>query len=380
MILLAYASLLVLSLLDNIRSPYFPEILHELELTGTTGALFFSVTSLAAFVGSWSAHGIVGRFSSLLLLRAASVVLALGMVAISRSYALAPLLVSCTVFGYAYGALNLAQNLIIVEGSSPHLRRRIFSGLHSMYAFAALLAPVVASVFHWLSWSWRDAFLMTAVVSALLPFCSYRLQSRSISERVDFAGENPSPRLNRREWVQCLLFAAMLAGYLWGEVGASTRLVLWLRAEKGMSTDMANLYLGGFFVMLLSGRILFGLLHFERVSNWDVLKWSAGFSGLAFVLALTVSPIWMVLAGFFMSPFYPVAMEQISQIFGRKSPQALGFIIGSGSLSVVALHLCLGVLTDLRSVNFALSICPAALTTIAFGLWLRQRRALSRAL
>ena len=39
-IIIAYASLFVLGLLDNARGPYFPDILEDLELTDSQSGLF----------------------------------------------------------------------------------------------------------------------------------------------------------------------------------------------------------------------------------------------------------------------------------------------------------------------------------------------------
>ena len=51
-ILVAYFGLFCFSLLDNIRGPYFPEILNHLKLTDTQGSFFFVVPSLLSLVGS----------------------------------------------------------------------------------------------------------------------------------------------------------------------------------------------------------------------------------------------------------------------------------------------------------------------------------------
>ncbi len=374
LIFLAYGSLFTLSLLDNIRSPYFPDLLQALQLNGTKGALYFSVTSLFAFIGSWSSHRLIQYRSSLFLLQVSSVIVALGFAAISRANNLSTLLMCCAFFGFGYGSINLAQNLIVVEASPIHLRRQIFSGLHSMYGLAALVAPLVSSLFRWMEWGWRQGFFSLACLALILPFVS--LFFKAPRRDLNLAHEHKVAPMNRAEWKVCIIFALMMAGYLWGEIGISTRMVLWLRTELGYAPDLANFYLAGFFVMLLSGRILFSFKGFSGFDNWRILKLSAIGSAITFSLGLWLSPMWFCLCGLMMAPFFPVAMELVSEIFRGKSAQALGFVLGFGSLSVVLLHSVLGVLSDLFGVSHALIAAPITLGIIGLGLYVRERKVL----
>lgn len=369
---LAYLSLLVLSLLDNIRGPFFPEVLSDLHLNGSLGSMFFATTSLFAFIGSWSSHRLLQQRSSLFLMGLASVIAAAGFAAISVSVQLPLLLLSCALFGWGYGAINLAQNLMVYESAPVHLRRRLFSGLHGMYGLAALLAPLIASLFRSFGFSWRQCFAVLALLPALLFLVSLRFKSpRPAVEQVRVA-------MTRLEWRHCLLFALMMAGYLWGEVSISTRLVLWSRSALGYSPNAADLLLSGFFLTLLAGRIVFTFVHFSKIDNWRILQGSAALAAVTYLLALLHSPLWMVVVGLCMAPFFPVAMEQISTSFHAKSAQALGFILGFGSLSIVVMHLVLGVLSDAYGVGQALMVAPVALLIIALALTFSIPRMASR--
>ena len=125
---LAFASLFALSLLDNIRGPFYYEILRDMNLDATWGSAFFAVTSLFAVVGSWGSHWIVKRKSGQYLLALASFGLGLGFVVIALNHKFTPWIVGCAIFGLAYGALNLAQNLLVLPGGqrrskTAHLQR-----------------------------------------------------------------------------------------------------------------------------------------------------------------------------------------------------------------------------------------------------------------
>lgn len=373
LIVAAYISLLVLSLLDNLRGPFFPELIQSLQLSATAGSAFFAMTNLFSFLGSWTCHHVLRKRTTLQLMGASSVFVGLGYASISFSPKFGWLMVSCMVFGFSYGALNLAQNVMVFEGSSPLRRRQMFNGLHAMYGLASLAAPLLASVFIENGFSWRQSFLVMAVLPLLTPLLLRRVKS---PPRMS---EKPAEPLSRPEWIYCAIFSTMMAGYLWGEISLVSRMVLWLRVDHSFPPERANLYLSGFFLALLCGRTFFTLVHFERLGNWRILTGSAGLSAICYALGLYVSPFWMIVSGLTLAPFFPTAMEQVSRLFPEKSAQALGFIIGFGSLSVVIMHMTVGLLTDHYGITNALTLGPCTLTMVFAALlgaqmagWLRR--------
>lgn len=116
-------------------------------------------------------------------------------------------------------------------------------------------------------------------------------------------------------------------------------------------------------------------MHFEGVDNWRILLVSSVLSCGLYLLGLRHSPLWFLPCGLAMSPFFPVAMEQVSVTFAKKNAEALGFVLGAGSLSVVVMHLTLGVLTDAFGVGNALYIGPVSLLIVAVGLIVKTSRA-----
>lgn len=366
LIVAPYFSLLILSLLDNLRGPFFPELIQSLELSATAGSAFFAMTNLFSFLGSWLSHRVLRRHTSVQLMSVASFIVALGYAAISFSPRFGWLMVSCMVFGLAYGALNLAQNVMVFEGSTPRRRRQMFNGLHAMYGLASLAAPLLASAFIENGFSWRQSFLVMAVVPLFTPLLLRGVKAKPPPR------EKPAEPLARSEWLYCAIFSTMMAGYLWGELSLVSRMVLWLRADHGFSPERANFFLSAFFLCLLGGRALFTVVHFERLGNWRILTVSAGLSALCYGLALYVAPFWMVICGLALAPFFPTAMEQVSRLFPEKSAQALGFIIGFGSLSVVVMHMTVGLLTDSFGLTSALMVGPSTLLMVFSALIVAQ--------
>lgn len=365
LILLSYISLLILGLLDNVRGPFYPDILIELKLNETLGSWYFAMTSLLAFLSSCTSPWLLKRVSSFRLLSFASLVLGIAFALCATAPDMVTMLPACALFGWAYGALNVAQNVMVYEFAPPAMRRRLFSGLHSMYGLAALLAPLTATTFRWQQYGWREAYYFLAAAPILLGMiCWFILR---VPAPVNAETHSPE-KFSRREWWMVVAFVAMLSGYLWGEISISTRMAVWLRHDLGFPPDKADFYLAGFFVTLFTGRVFFGFIHFRRFSNWTVLSVSAVLGSLTYFLGLRHAPEWLVLSGWVLAPFYPVTMEQITSSFGAKSSRALGLIIGCGSGSIVLMHLVLGRLSDLVGVTQALHVGVITLMVIALSL------------
>lgn len=350
---------MTLGLIDNVRGPFYPEVLADLGLNGTLGSAFFAVVSLFAFIGSMTSHIWVKRWSTLNVMLAASLLFGIGFALISRAHSFPLLVGSCMVFGLAFGTLNVTQNVLVCEASTARSRRQWLSGLHGTYGVSALTAPLIATFLRGQGFTWRDSFLLLAITPVLVMlFGLWSRPPRPLRE------EAPAP-LDKGDRMNCILFCALMALYLWGELSASTRLVLWLRAERGFSPSDADMLLAGFFLALLSGRLFFTFVHFPKLNNWIVLCASAVLGAGLYVWSLHSSPWIAIPAALAMAPFYPVVMDQASILFGKKTPQAMSYIIGVGNLSLVVMHVTIGWLGDLMGVTAALHCGGAALAIVA---------------
>lgn len=371
LIWLSYASLLFLGLIDNIRGPFYLEILTDMQVNATVGSLFFATVSFSAFVGSLTLPQVIGHKTSIFLLTLSCTVLSVGVWLVSLAPSIVWLLLACVLFGWGFGTLNIAQNSLVLEAAPVHRRRQLLSGLHSVYGLAALCAPLCASAFRWMGFGWRGAF----AILAILPLLTAMVASRHMAVKRWPARTVAVKPMTREEWSYLILFSLLMSGYLFGELSISSRLVLWLRTEKGFSADVANYYLASFFLLLLVGRLIFTFLDFSRFSNLWILSLSSGLSGLAYALALSVHPGFFVLTGLLMAPFFPAAMDQLGHVFGAKGARALSFVLGFGSFSIVIMHVSLGWLNDNWGLTQALSFCAGALflISVAFSQLTRLR-------
>lgn len=360
MIVLSYLSLLLLGWLDNGRSPFFPDVIHDLDLNAIQGALFFATTSLLSYLTGFFNDRLLKKMSSLQILQISSVIMGLGYFLISRAPSFPLLLGGSVVFGLGYGVLTFIQNVIIQEWAPQALRRRIFVGLHSMFGMAALLAPLSASAFIGFGMNWRSAFLFLSTLPVILAFASWKWfqhpPKKDHSHDVSVTAHDLSKR--------ALWGAALsVAFHMFGEIGVSTRFVLLLRTVYEETPETANMYLAIFFVLYLSARVVFALLDFRHLSNKRVMITSASASAVILILSLsTHHPHWMIFSGLTMAPFYPVGMNFLAESFGAKhAARALSFGIALCSLTTVILHFTLGVLTDFFGLEHALWLAPIGL-------------------
>lgn len=369
-ILAAYASLFTLGLLDNVRGPFLFEIQQELGLSGSGGSAFFGAASLLSFFGAHYAHGLLKRRDALSVLSVVSLVFALGFAGISRAPNFSMLLLCSAVFGWGYGSLNVLQNVLVSKGAPAHLRRRYLNGLQSMYGLAAWAAPVTATSLRSLGLDWRAIFLILSVLPTLLSAFAWHHRGEVQAEERAPGKESWSHKENLARYG----FMALLAVYLWGELSLSTRLVLWLRTEQGFSPESADGQLALFFILMLGGRMGLAFLELRFIGNRALLAVSALLSAAVYLGGLKISPYLVAWCGLTLAPFFPALMDEIAHVFGGKAPRAMGSVIGAGNLSIFAMHLSVGALTDFYSLSGALLVGPAALLITGMGLiWSRFR-------
>jgi len=355
---MAYFSLLALGLMDNIRGPFYPDILEQLNLTATKGSLFFAVASFAALGGNFLGSFLLGKVTAHGLMNFSVLGLGVGFYLIGASWDFRSLIAACVIFGVHFGLLNVAQNVVVHKNAPLAYRRRIFNGLHAMYGLAALMAPLLASGFLSFGWNWNSSFIFVGLSAALMGLGflvrGYRWQEAKVA-----LPEGHHVEVFDRKGA--VLLASALALYILGELSLSTRFPLWVREVLLLSPQQANSYLALFSGGLFLGRLLFTFINFHFLSNKWILSLSAGLGMLFFAGGLLIHPMVAGFAGLFMGPFFPVALDEMSNRFGDRASQVIGWSITFGSVLVVLMHFVLGVLTDRFGVETALWIGPLAL-------------------
>lgn len=353
-VLVAFISLFSLAFLDNSRGPFFQDIIVSLGLRDSRAAWFFMATSFMSFVLGRATPKILDFVSLLNLVRVGHLVMAMGFALVSFSNSLMSLVASAAVFGIGYGIVNVTENLLIVDGSSPQLRRQLLSGLHSIYAFSSLVAPLAISFLIEDGVTWRQAFFYFSampVLAFIATFSAKPLEAETAEVEIH---EHKTPP-------GALLVSIGIGLYVMAELAVSTRLPLYLRRESATAADVASRFLAFFFFLLFLGRILFSLVRFSRLSNLQIMQGSLLLSAVVVTLGIFVSPAWLTISGFTMAPFFGVSLTYITESFGRDAKEALGAALALQSLFVVTMHFTLGWITEGWGIRVAMMAAPLCL-------------------
>lgn len=368
-ILLSYISLFSIGLIDNSRGPFFPSILKDLGVNDIEGAFFFVVPSLMAYFGSYFTPRLALRFGSTNTLKMAMGCQLLAVIGFSQSYSLWTLLFFGIFFGLAIGIVAVSQHLCIQEGAPETKWRRLFSGLHSMYAIAALIAPLMVSFFLSNAVSWRTGFLILGAVplGVLLVGTFFVKTKENIKTYV--SKENSKEGFS---W-EYLYLGAMVSTYIMAELSVSTRMVLYLERVVSMPASEASRWLAGFFLLLLAGRLLFTFFSFEKLTNRMILQVSLLSSFVFYLLGLYVHHVGLVLCGLTMAPSFAIFMNYLAEVYPDKSAQVISKSMAYSAFFIVSMHYSVGALTEYIGIEKALLVGPLCLM-LSFVLLLKQKR------
>ncbi len=371
LVFMAYISLLLLGLMDNIRGPFYPDILNDLSLNSTMGSLFFATASFSALGGNFLGSFLLTKLSAHGLMNYSIAGLGFGFFLMGMSSDFPILISACVVFGIHFGLLNVSQNVVVQKNASPFYRRRIFNGLHAMYGLSALVAPLLATLLIAVGFDWKKSFLYVGLFSMLVGI-GFLIKGWSFKEPALI--EVTSESQKSFNVFSALLLALSLALYMVCELSLSTRFPLWARETFSMSARDANNYMAIFCGGLFVGRISLTFVSLNHISNVFILYVSGVSAILLYVLGLLYHPMFAALSGLAMGPFFPVVLDEMSWRFEFHGARVISWAITLGSVCIVIMHFTLGVLTDQFGIDKALWFGPVALSLSLVSLALSSRR------
>jgi MFS transporter, FHS family, glucose/mannose:H+ symporter len=370
----AYASLFALGIADNARGPLFPEILRDLSLGDAAGSWMFGVTSAGVIAGSLLLRPLLRYVSPRRLLQLSLIGLGLGLIGLGQSRGLPHLLAASSLMGIALGGLALGQNLLVQEATPLALQRRAFSGLHSMYGVASLLAPLAVALSARAGLDWRQVLLWLALPCALVTVGT-QFGSDGVAEEDPPAssegalGDVDGEPLSESGAPAPL--AALVGGRLWtiaamtgccvvAELLLSTRIPLLLR-RAGVPRETADLYLSAFFACLLVGRLVVTFVPFRGVGNRTLLAISTAASLGLFAFGVAYQPRLLPLVALTLAPCFPVATALLAEEHPRLMERGMSLLMAVTSLLLVIAHVGVGYLSEAITLRSALWLGPLAL-------------------
>lgn len=349
-----YASLFALGLLDNARGPYYADVAGDLALPDSKASFLFVMASLMAFVMGMVSHPFIQRFNLLNLIRVGHLTMAAGFLALSYMTDFITLILATSLFGVGFGLINVGQNILIFDGAPLQMRRKFISGLHSIYALASILGPLIISIFFSYGLTWRQGFAWFGLVPLFAFFLTYTAKNQVGEE-----GHDSNAR-DDMSWRKSLA-GASLGFYVLAEILLSSRLVVYLRREEGMEPDVAAQVLALFFILVLAGRILFTVLDVHRFKSRQIMLVCLVFSFVTNILGLVFSPYWLVLCGLCMAPMFGVGVTYMSELSPKNPSRGIANALSLNAIMIVMMHFGVGYVTQAYGIQAAMMSGPAFL-------------------
>lgn len=352
LILISYASLFVFGISDNIRGPLFPEILKEFNITDAMGSLMFAVSSLSSFVSSFFARNLLRKFDRRSILQWACLGLTITMLGLAAAPNFYIFLACSIFFGLFSGILGLIPNVLVPLGATAEKKQQFLSGLHAMYGVASLLAPMVVALVSYISGNWRYAFAVTAMAPFTL--FVYSLHKSHTPHHSKPIPDKAKQNLNKTKNFKPQVFLALMVSFcVAAEIMISSRLALLMRREWHYDLEMSSLYVTGFFICMLLGRLLFTGFKFNKTVLFQ-LSGCLFITAIMVCLGLFVHPLFLVASGFTVGPFYPLAISFISSEFPDDLDTAVSYMIATDSMMLALMHILVGKLTDSYGIHQAI--------------------------
>ncbi|MCE3010453.1 MAG: MFS transporter [Proteobacteria bacterium] len=348
---LAYVSLFILGLGDNVRGPLFPEILKAFEISSSTGSLFFVVASILGTVSGFVAAPAFDRIGTLNTLRLGLLSFGCGLMLFAVAPAFEVLLSGSFLFGIGLGFMGVVQNFYVIAAAPTERIQQLQSGLHSMYGMASFAAPAMVGLVGAAQWDWKISYWVVVALCFLVLVGTY-WPGRDLPQPQKFPeGKSKTPLK------ELIFWNSALASYVLFEIMVGTRMAQFMREAHGMNLEMSSFWTTAFFAFLLSGRVLF-VFWKPPLKIRTQLFLSLGGATLLMTLGLLVHPAALVLSGLAMSPFYPLAMTAAGRLFKDELHVATSYAITVVGVFVVLMHFLVGALTDKWGIQGALMIGP----------------------
>lgn len=353
-LILAYASLFVYGMADNIRGPLFPEILSDFSLTNSYGSMMFVMSSLSGPIVGIIVLNLLKRFNRLQILSYAACLMAISLFLISKSLTFGNFLFFSFIIGITSGVIGIIPNMLVTMGTRLERREQYMSGLHSMYGISSLLAPILVTFVARYEHSWRMVFQIVSFFPMVLFLGSFYAEK---SMRINKTEGRNTPQIQKvpreKYFKDQMHLAFMLSFAVAAEVMISSRLSQFMRVVHGADLKRSSLYTTYFFIALMLSRVFLAIFKWRAKIKFQLeifLILSFGFLSWG----IFINPFAMALSGFFIAPVFPLSAALIAEKFPDDFDRAMTYVIGLDSLLLALMHLSVGKLTDLFNIQVAL--------------------------
>jgi len=336
---------------------------EDLDLSRTVVSFHSLAMSVGSVTAGLATGAIIKRTGRGLMLRYASILLAVGILFFTLGQSL-----PFTLIGVAF---TTCAGSLIIQGTASYLAYQqkqaapaAISELHAVASSIGLLAPVMVGIGVTVGWGWRPGIQVAAVGVIIIEIIrgkstdvyGPKAVEDEVSDHHDVPG--PFPSLFWWSWLILVFTASMeFSMLLWSPEVLSTQGGL----TKGASAAALATIVGGMSVGRLIGARLTSKFDSEFLYRGSLILSLVGFLGFWLSSSGVIMLISLTITGLGMSLHFPFGFERALRASGGRADRGGGKLsIGTGFASGVA-PFALGALADQIGIQGAYAIVPVCL-------------------
>jgi len=370
---IAFVGLVLLGLPTGMLGIAWPSMRTSLDAPFAGLGLLFAAMTVPQFAASAASGLLRERMGTIALILASVASAAAGLAIFAIASGWWATILASAVLGCGLGLLDAAAN---TEGA---LRGdiRFMGALHGAWAIGASLGPPLVGAALVASDSWRPAYVLAALLFALLGVATFALRS-DLSAAPEMEAEASGERsIGRTVIVGC----ALMFVYVGIEVGAGQWTYTRFTADASLTEVVAGLAVFLYWSALAAGRLALAVIG-DRVGPARLLDLSV-LGALAGTLGYWVLPpplaalIALPFLGVALSVFVPVLLYLTPRRIGSAAaPRAIGYQVAAAMIGGATLPGAIGLLMQFTSVA-VLGPCLVAMAAVLAGLHVASTRPLT---
>jgi MFS transporter, FHS family, glucose/mannose:H+ symporter len=304
-----------------------------LPVAGSTISVYFTGGLAGVLAAMWA----MARFTGRSMVMTANAVAAAGCAVVAFAPTWPIFLAGVLTIGLGFGALVLCLNQLVAYSEGAR-RAALLSGLNAAYSAGAVVGPILAAAFA--ATHFTTLYLAAGAGALLLVAGASR-----IAGRLPVAAARPS-----RPELLVVLFVVAFLLYVGVENGTGGWMTSHLESI-GVASATAAAYTSGFFLALMTGRLLMALVP-HSVTEAQIVLTGSALATIALALASigAVAPFAYILAGFAVAPIFPTGIVWLARlrpgdarVTGWLYPAtSVGGILGPGAIALVIAHAGVG--------------------------------------
>jgi MFS transporter, FHS family, glucose/mannose:H+ symporter len=298
----------------------------SLPVAGATISVYFTGGLVGVFAAMRAAESVSGRA----LVMTANAVAAAGCAVVAFAPSWPFFLAGVTVIGLGFGALVLGLNQLVAYSEGPR-RAALLNALNAAYSAGAVVGPILVARFA--AGHFAQLYLAAAAAALVLAGGAGRIEGRLPVG----AGRPGRPEL------LVVMFVIGFVLYVAVENGTGGWMTSHLESV-GVTSGTAAALTSGFFLALMTGRLLIALVP-PSVSEAQIVLTGSACATVALALASigAAAPVAYVLAGFAIAPIFPTGIVWLARLRPGESratawlypAAAVGGITGPGVIALV---------------------------------------------